>query len=188
MRFKGGVSVDSKGYLTIKAGPLRDVRVHTLVAEALLQRKLKPDEDVDHRNGDKLDCRWENLIVRNKSTHGFVSGKVRGFVGNVIMAQRAQAEEQAWKEYLEQKDAIDDTDFGFGHNEPAEGHCEEAPLGVRGTGAGSKDGRGKRSNQRRRHRDAPIPIDKIRKQKSRARTPARLGGQSAKASKVSGTR
>lgn len=31
-KFTGGVKIDSKGYLTITAGPLRGVRVHRLVA------------------------------------------------------------------------------------------------------------------------------------------------------------
>jgi hypothetical protein len=46
-KFSGGVSVDSAGYLVIKAGPHRDKRVHIMVAEAMLGRELKRDEDVE---------------------------------------------------------------------------------------------------------------------------------------------
>lgn len=188
MRFKGGVSVDSKGYLTIKAGPLRDVRVHTLVAEALLQRKLEPDEDVDHRDGNKLNCRWDNLIVRNKVTHGFVSRKARGYVENVILAERARQEEYAWDAYLKEKDEIDDTDFGFGCNAAVEGDSAEPSLGIRGTRTGSKNGRSKRSVQRGRHRNAPIPIDQTKDKTSGARTSASVGGRAAQAAKIVSTR
>lgn len=69
--------VDSKGYLVVKSGPHRDVRVHTLVAEAMLKRKLQKDEDVHHKNGDKLDCNWENLEIKGHQEHGAVSSRQR---------------------------------------------------------------------------------------------------------------
>jgi len=72
--------VDSKGYLVIKAGPQRDVRVHTLVAEAMLGRKLEKHEDVHHRNGNKLDCDWRNLEVLGHTDHGAYSAKQHWFV------------------------------------------------------------------------------------------------------------
>lgn len=72
-KFGGGVRVDAKGYLVVKAGPHRDVRVHTIVAEAMLGRKLEKHEDVHHRNGDKLDCSWTNLEVIDHRIHGWVS-------------------------------------------------------------------------------------------------------------------
>ena len=58
---KDGIKVDSKGYLTITAGPLRGVRVHRLVAAAKLGRPLKKDEDVHHKDGDRTNNSPDNL-------------------------------------------------------------------------------------------------------------------------------
>jgi len=74
-KFNGGVKVDSKGYLTITAGPLRGVRVHRLIAAAKLGRPLEKDEDVHHRDGNKLNCAPNNLQVTGHREHGAVSAK-----------------------------------------------------------------------------------------------------------------
>lgn len=74
-KFSGGTAIDSKGYLVITAGPHRGRRVHTLVAEAMLGRKLRPDEEVHHRDGDKLNADWRNLEVLGKAAHGAVSAR-----------------------------------------------------------------------------------------------------------------
>ena len=95
-KFAGGTRVDSKGYLTIKAGPHRDVRVATLVLEAKLGRKLRPDEDCHHKNGDKLDtgeC-GSNLEALGKTEHGAVSNKQRMF-----LKLREDHERKQWEEF-----------------------------------------------------------------------------------------
>src|ERR1035437_6382402 len=74
-KFSGGVHVDDKEYLRISAGPHRNRRVHTLVAEAMLGRELKPDEDVHHKDENKLNCDWRNLEVLGHTDHGAVSRK-----------------------------------------------------------------------------------------------------------------
>ena len=96
-KFAGGTRVDSKGYLVIKAGPQRDVRVATLVLEAKLGRKLKPDEDCHHKDGDKLnmgDC-GDNLEALGKAAHGAVSNRQRMF-----LKQKAERERKEWEEHL----------------------------------------------------------------------------------------
>lgn len=74
-KFKDGMKVDSKGYLTITAGPLRGIRVHRLIAAAKLGRSLTKDEDVHHRDEDKLNCSPDNLEVLGHTQHGAVSAK-----------------------------------------------------------------------------------------------------------------
>lgn len=95
MRFSGGVRIDAKGYLVIKAGPHRDKRVHIMVAEAMLGRELKPDEDVHHKDGDKLNCHWTNLEVLGKDVHGAVSNRQRWFLKN-----REEHERKQWEEWI----------------------------------------------------------------------------------------
>lgn len=94
-KFNGGTRVDSKGYLVIKAGKHRDVRVATLVLEAKLGRKLRPDEDCHHINGDKLylgDC-GSNLEALGKEVHGAVSNKQR-----IFRKMRDEQERKQWEE------------------------------------------------------------------------------------------
>lgn len=94
-KFDGGITVTGKGYLKIKAGPHREKYVHIMVAEAMLGRELKKDEDVDHYDGDKLNCDWRNLRVRGKSEHGAVSNRQKWFLKNREMHEREQ-----WAEWI----------------------------------------------------------------------------------------
>ena len=96
-KFNGGTRVDAKGYLVIKAGPHRDVRVATLVLEAKLGRKLRPDEDCHHKDGDKLnlgEC-GSNLEALGKAEHGAVSNKQRMF-----LKLREEHERKQWEDHL----------------------------------------------------------------------------------------
>jgi hypothetical protein len=75
-----GIYTDDKNYLRISAGPLRGVRVATLVLEAKLGRKLEHDEDCHHRDGNKLNCHPDNLEALGHKEHGAVSNKQRMFL------------------------------------------------------------------------------------------------------------
>ena len=75
--WNGGTMVNGKGYLRISCGPLKGAYVHRLVMEAKLGRKLGNGEQVHHINGDKLDCRPENLEVKLDSEHSRVSNYKR---------------------------------------------------------------------------------------------------------------
>lgn len=70
--------VDSKGYPRISlVGPLRDKRLHVVVMEAVLGRRLEPHEDVHHVNGDKLDFRPENLKLLDHAAHSALTNGSR---------------------------------------------------------------------------------------------------------------
>jgi hypothetical protein len=94
-RFSGGVSVDAKGYLVIKAGPHRDKRVHIMIAEAMLGRELRRDEDVNHEDGDKLNCHHSNLKVIGKDVHGAISNRQKWFLQN-----REAHERKQWEQWI----------------------------------------------------------------------------------------
>jgi len=68
-KWKGGVTENSDGYLQIRAGPLRGVYVHILVAEAKLRRGLREGEEVHHRDFDRLNCHPKNLRVLSREKH-----------------------------------------------------------------------------------------------------------------------
>jgi hypothetical protein len=91
--FSGGVSVDKKGYLVVKAGPCRDVRVHILVAEAMLGRPLRDGEEVHHKDEDKLNPHWTNLQVLDKVTHAGISNKKRWMLKDKDKRELEQIEE-----------------------------------------------------------------------------------------------
>lgn len=87
-----GTYVDEKGYPRISAGPHRGVRVHTLVAEAMLGRKLEKHEDVNHVDQNKLNCEWTNLEVLDHRTHGYVSSQQAQF-----MRRREEQAKREWE-------------------------------------------------------------------------------------------
>lgn len=76
-RFKAvlGTTITKKGYVRITAGPQRHMYIHRLLAAFKLGRPLKKDEDVHHRNGNKLDFSFDNLQVLGHREHGCVSAK-----------------------------------------------------------------------------------------------------------------
>lgn len=72
--FQNGVTTNAgaktkKPYLRICAGPLTGVYVHTLIMEAKIGRKLKPWEQVEHKDGDGLNDRPENLELTTDEEH-----------------------------------------------------------------------------------------------------------------------
>ncbi len=92
---KGHTRKTTKGYPRITAGPLRGKYIHRVVAAAMLGRELKRDEQIDHRDGDKLNFHYSNLIIRGESDHGWVSAKQAWF-----MKQKDGRLKKEWDEFM----------------------------------------------------------------------------------------
>lgn len=86
-RFMRGWSLNDNGYPRYHSGPYRGKYVHRVQASLMLDRPLKRDEDVHHKNGNRQDFRARNLKVLNHVDHGYVSSKQRWFV-NTLLEQR----------------------------------------------------------------------------------------------------
>jgi HNH endonuclease len=80
------------------AGPLRNQLVHRIVAAAMIGRDLKKDEEVHHRDTNRLNPHWSNLIVMGNKDHGWVSAKQAWF-----MRDRDAKEKAEWDQFMADK-------------------------------------------------------------------------------------
>lgn len=72
---QGGAYIDEQGYPRMSAGPLRGIRIHRIIGAAKLGRPLRKDEDVHHKDRDRLNFSPENIEVMGHREHGCVSAK-----------------------------------------------------------------------------------------------------------------
>ena len=95
-----GMYIDDKGYWRYSAGELRGQRVHRVMMEKHIGRKLRKDEIVHHRDGNRLnleehwDGKW-NLELMGEVQHNAVSAKQYWFLATFIWPR----EKQEWDEY-----------------------------------------------------------------------------------------
>lgn len=93
-----GQYIDSKGYWCYSAGEHRGKRVHRVLTEKELGRKLRKDEHVHHKNGDKLDNRKSNRQVMGERDHNAVSSKQYWYCKNFVWPK----EKAEWDEYFKE--------------------------------------------------------------------------------------
>lgn len=72
--WKGGKSIDVKGYIMINRTKQRE---HRVIAESVLGRKLKTKEVVHHINGVKWDNRKCNLLICSAEYHSWLEAKLQ---------------------------------------------------------------------------------------------------------------
>ena len=80
--WRGGVVLNTNGYLRISHGPETRKYIHRKVMEQHLGRPLSRDEVVHHINGDKRDNRIENLMVMTNQEHTTLHQSMRGHHGH----------------------------------------------------------------------------------------------------------
>lgn len=83
----------TKKYPRVTAGPLRHRYIHRIVAAALLGRELNKDEQVHHRDGDRLNFNWDNLLVLGAKDHGWVSAKQAWYMKEMNVLEKRQRDE-----------------------------------------------------------------------------------------------
>lgn len=99
-KYRNGQHIHKKGYPRMSAGPLRHQLLHRLIAAAMIGRDLKKDESVHHKDGNRLNCHWSNLIIMGFKDHGWVSSKQEWY-----MREKDRREKLQWDEYMAEKDA-----------------------------------------------------------------------------------
>jgi hypothetical protein len=88
----------TKKYPRVTAGPLRHKYVHRIVAAALIGRELTKDEEVHHKDGNRLNFNWDNLMVLGSKDHGWVSSKQ-----NWYMKEHDFLLKQQWDDYMDEE-------------------------------------------------------------------------------------
>jgi HNH endonuclease len=99
-RFKTGTTCKTtKRYPRVTAGPLRHKYIHRIVAAALIGRELHKDEEVHHKDGDRRNFNWDNLLVLGSKDHGWVSLKQSWYMRSKDIKLKRQ-----WDEFMESEE------------------------------------------------------------------------------------
>lgn len=67
--------LNKDGYWVGRNGGYRNRYLHRVLMEIKLGRKLKSDEVVHHRNGQRWDCKLRNLVLMSKWDHDGLSAR-----------------------------------------------------------------------------------------------------------------
>jgi hypothetical protein len=114
----------TKGYPRVTAGPLRHQYVHRIVAAAIIGRDLKKDEQVDHRDRNRLNFHFSNLIVRGEKDHGWVSAKQAYFMDHI----KEVADKKEWDEFMAEEDAKRVKEIAVAKAKGEPWQCEDGKL------------------------------------------------------------
>lgn len=100
MQMKAGTTCKTtKKYPRVTAGPLRHKYIHRIVAAALIGRELTRDEEVHHKDSDRRNFNWDNLLVLGEKDHGWVSSKQNWYMKSHDIKLKRE-----WDEYMESEE------------------------------------------------------------------------------------
>lgn len=100
-RLDGGVTTKTtKGYPRCTAGPHRHKYLHRMIAAAMLGRELKDDEQVNHKNRNKLDFGFANLFILGSKDHGWVTAKQAWYMKELDIKAKIE-----WDEFMAEQEA-----------------------------------------------------------------------------------
>ena len=85
----------TKRYPRVTAGTLRHKYIHRIVAAALLGRELERSEEVHHKDHDRRNFNWDNLMVLGAVDHGWVSAKQAWYMRELDVKLK-----QEWDEFM----------------------------------------------------------------------------------------
>lgn len=123
-RYKTGITrKTTKKYPRITAGPLRHQYLHRVVAAAMLGRDLNRDEEVDHKDRNKLNFHFSNLVIRGSADHGWVSA-----VQSYFMRHKDEALKKEWDEFMKQKDMEQSQEIAAFRSENKPWECVDGAL------------------------------------------------------------
>jgi hypothetical protein len=86
----------TKRYPRVTAGPLRHKYIHRIVAAALVGRELLRSDEVHHKDGDRRNFNWDNLMVLGAKDHGWVSAKQAWYMREQDILKKVE-----WDEFME---------------------------------------------------------------------------------------
>jgi hypothetical protein len=85
----------TKRYPRVTAGPLRHKYIHRIVAAALIGRELERSEEVHHKDADRRNFNWDNLMVLGGKDHGWVSAKQAWYMREQDVLKKVE-----WDEFM----------------------------------------------------------------------------------------
>jgi len=112
MKRTGTTCKTTKRYPRVTAGPLRHKYIHRVVAAAMVGRELTKDEEVNHKDQNRLNFWFSNLFILGNKDHGWVSAKQSHF-----MRHRDEEEKKRWDEFMAEQEAKQAVEIARARNE-----------------------------------------------------------------------
>ena len=112
MKGTGTTCKTTKGYPRVTAGPLRNLYLHRVVAAAMVGRELTKDEEVNHKDQNKLNFWFTNLFILGSTDHGWVSAKQSHYMRHLDGREKTR-----WDAFMAEQEATQTLEIARARNE-----------------------------------------------------------------------